>query len=480
MNGQRGFVVVVTFAVLMFGHSVSAFDSGSDESDGAYEPDPNVPQAELVMPPDGIFNFTTVEIPTGVTVTVRKNTGNTPLIILASGDVNIAGTLRVNGGDGLDVGNVPTVTDGTPGIGGPGGGDGGRGGIFLTTGNLRGGEGRGLGAGRPGAYRQAGVQGCGGGGGGFGSPGGSAPFVDCRFAGATGGRVYGASTLSQILGGSGGGGGSGGFSSFGSGGGGGGGALLIASSTTIDITGEISANGGRGGGQTLTEGAGAGGGGSGGAIRIVASTITGEGAISAIGGLTGATPTCGVCPGGAGGFGRVRLEAENFVRLAPTTPNYTFSAPRPIFLSGFPTLSITSVGGIAAPAVPTGDRDIILPGLTSNPVTVELATTGVPANTPIELLAKPTLGIQTSASTVVDASGLASASIDLPNGASVLIANLTFTVTVAMGNALKNFAQGEQVERVELAAAPGRGSTTTLITVSGKRYTLPSNAVVLN
>lgn len=81
---------------------------------------------------------------------------------------------------------------------------------------------------------------------------------------------------------------------------------------------------------------------------------------------------------------------------------------------------------------------------------------------------------------MVDPTGSASVDIDLPNGASVLVANLTFTVTVAMGNALKKFAQGEQVERVELAATPGRGSTTTLITVSGKRYTLPSNAVVLN
>lgn len=183
-------------------------------------------------------------------------------------------------------------------------------------------------------------------------------------------------------------------------------------------------------------------------------------------------------------MGRIRLEAESLERLAFTTPNYTFSAPRPIFLSGFPTLRITSVGGIATPVVPTGDRDIVLPGFTSNPVSVELATTGVPLGRTIQLRAKPTLGFQTSATSTgvsgSEASGTASADIELPNGESVLTAQTTFTVTASLGNALKNFAEGEQVERVELAAAPGQGSITTLITVSGKRYTWPSSALSMH
>jgi hypothetical protein len=41
----------------------------------------------LQLPSDGVFNFTTVDIPAGVTVTFSKNTTNTPVYILATGDV---------------------------------------------------------------------------------------------------------------------------------------------------------------------------------------------------------------------------------------------------------------------------------------------------------------------------------------------------------------------------------------------------------
>jgi len=46
-----------------------SFVSGSTGVDGAFNPTTNT---ELQMPANGIFNFTTVNIPAGVTVTFKK------------------------------------------------------------------------------------------------------------------------------------------------------------------------------------------------------------------------------------------------------------------------------------------------------------------------------------------------------------------------------------------------------------------------
>ncbi len=59
-----------------------------------FSPSANI---EVVLPSDGVLNYTTVDIPAGVTVTFQQNDGNTPVFILATGDVNIAGTVSVDG-----------------------------------------------------------------------------------------------------------------------------------------------------------------------------------------------------------------------------------------------------------------------------------------------------------------------------------------------------------------------------------------------
>ena len=123
-----------------------AYDSGSTEVDGSFTP---VVDTELTMPADGVFNFTNVDIPTGVTVTFAKNAANTPVILLASGNVNIAGTISVAGGSAADVGSAGdgnSGDDGIPGIGGPGGFDGGQPGI---PGDVLGSTGLGPGGGSP-------------------------------------------------------------------------------------------------------------------------------------------------------------------------------------------------------------------------------------------------------------------------------------------------------------------------------------------
>src|ERR1041384_5033265 len=93
------------------------FSSGSTGADGAFAP---TTTQSIVVPDSGVFNFTTVNIPTGVTITFTRNATNKPLTILASGDVVIAGTINVDG--------KPGNNNGLGGLGGPGGFSGGSGG----------------------------------------------------------------------------------------------------------------------------------------------------------------------------------------------------------------------------------------------------------------------------------------------------------------------------------------------------------------
>ena len=224
------------------------FSSGSTGSLGALAP---VSNTVVTLPADGILNYTTVTIPSGVTVTFQRNTDNTPVTLLAQGAVSIAGTITVSGQPSV-MGSSPGASRTAGGLGGPGGFSGGLGGIAGTI-NTMGGPGQGVRGGNPGLYGNH----------------------------VTGDGAYGAETgfvtLIPLFGGSGGGGGSGPSSTSGMSGAGGGGALVLASTTqvTIQSTGQILANGGTGQldppGNCNWYAAGAG---SGGAIRLVAPTIT--------------------------------------------------------------------------------------------------------------------------------------------------------------------------------------------------------------
>src|SRR6266852_4459808 len=221
----------------------SAFNSPSTGADGPFNPTVNT---TVALPPSGIFNYTSVNIPVGVTVKFLKNTTNTPIVILATGDVAIAGTLDVNGTASADVGAAGDGAlgdDGNPGVGGPGGFDGGRGGPAGAS-NV-GGNGLGPGGGTGGftvATSNCGIAVWGGSGGGFVVAGGT--ISTCGGAFPAAGLAYGSSQLLPLIGGSGGGGGAGGTAIPGSGGGGGGGAILIAASGTVNVAGSILANGG--------------------------------------------------------------------------------------------------------------------------------------------------------------------------------------------------------------------------------------------
>lgn len=414
------------------------FNSGSTGAAGAFSPAASV---VLEMPPDGVFNFTTINVPSGVLVTFNKNSANTPVTFLASGDVTIAGVISVNGTNGQT--RVGAISP-PGGIGGPGGFNGGEGAITGTT-VITGSGGKGPGGGSPGA-QQAPTHG-----------------------------TYGASTsfvsLMPLFGGSGGGGGSA-TSTNGGGGGGGGGAILIASSETITLSGSITANGGTGG---IGGGNGNGGAGSGGAIRLVAKTITGTGSLTV----------------GGGSAGRIRLEAYSlsFTGTGSTTasvvnaPGPISAASNPSLLGGLPTLTFSSIGGMSPPSNPTGSTatpDLQLAAGTTNPVPVSLAAANTPVGTAFAVRVIPSSGlpstIATNPSTGTFSNSTASGNVTFPqNQTSVLIAFANFTIPLQTAALLPKI-DGEEIDRLMLASQPGEGSALHFVTKSGRE--VPAREVV--
>jgi hypothetical protein len=447
--------------------SAQTFNSGSTGADGAFSPTVNT---TLTLPASGVLNFTTVNIPSGVTVKFSRNATNTPVTILATGNVTISGIIDVRGAAGVLL-TSGTSLGTTGGAAGPGGFDGGNGanGTVSTTG----GTGRGPGGGTGGTGQAGGA-----GGAGFvvaGNNGGAAPPNTA----GTGGGPYGDPTLLPLIGGSGGGGGGATFGSTGGGGGGGGGAILIASSGTITLSGasgQILANGG----STGCCFGGAPGGGSGGAVRLVATTVSGSGGtINVAGGPQNST---GSNVGGAGSPGRVRVEGFTNTLAATVTgsgASVSSAPPTSVTLANSPIIQITGIGGVNAPANPTGSLtspDVVLPGTTTNPVTVSLGATNVPIGTTILVTVVGYIGPSSSAvSTPLSgtlASSTATVTVTLPtNEAAVISASAVFSVAALDGQGLY-YADGEPVDRVRITTVSGGRRALTFITRSGREVTV--------
>lgn len=460
MKKKRFVIALTVFLLSCVSGSALAFDSGSTGADGAFTPTASI---EITLPADGKLNYSTVNVPAGVTVTFKKNTANTPVYMLATGNVTIAGTMDLSATDATVV---------APGRGGPGGLDGGLGAYPDTCG----GAGLGLGGGKA-ATKGTGTMSYGGGGGGasFGTAGtnGATPGASYSNGGITG-ETYGNISILPLIGGSGGGGGCGGTIYGGTsagGGGGGGGAILIASSGTIDVSGTIRADGGNGGAAGTSSGKG--GGGSGGSIKLMADVIKGNGTLSAVGGI--GTVSGGSYNGGSGGNGRIRLESNTLLRTAATSPSYTYNnAPLHVFPPNTPALNIVSVGGTAVPASPTGKfstPDIILPNNLSNPVNVGIQATNIPAGTTVTVNVVSQVGNPSSATAVLagtDASSSATASVNLSQThVNVITATATFTIQTA-SNWTPLASDSERIVKVRVDSIMGGGSSVTYITESGK------------
>ncbi|GDY22604.1 hypothetical protein LBMAG56_39510 [Verrucomicrobiota bacterium] len=86
-------------------------NSGSTGADGAFNPTTNT-VVDMSDHPTGIYHYTAVNIPAGVTVTFIPNANNTPVVWLVQSNCVITGTVDVSG---------KNANEATGGAGGPGG-----------------------------------------------------------------------------------------------------------------------------------------------------------------------------------------------------------------------------------------------------------------------------------------------------------------------------------------------------------------------
>lgn len=356
---RRAAVNAVCVGCLVANAAGQGFTSGST---GSYGPLNVTSNTVLDLPPDGIFNCTTIDIANGVTLSFRRNSLNTPVYLLATSNVTVQGIIDVSGKAAVGV---------TPGDGGPGGFDGGLPGLAGTPP----GAGYGPGGGKSGGSNPH----CGG------SPGeaGAGLYsVNATPYYTNNGAVYGSPLLVPLVGGSGGGGGSG---APGISGGGGGGAVLIASSTQIVISGTVKANGGEGlvvfGGfpcqQFFRLGPG-----SGGAVRIVAPVVNGSGNLSATGPV--------------GNSGRIRVETLDRLAAqalyANSQPTPSLGAHMTVFLPVAPRLDIVDVAGTSIPPGTSIPVRIQLPYGTNAVQNVTVQAKDFNGDVPIDIVLTPDSG----------------------------------------------------------------------------------------
>lgn len=355
-----GVALVVTASPLW----AQGFNAGSDGSlgDVVIAADTTIP-----LPPDGKLHYKTLQVASGVRVRFTKNQRNTPVYILAQGDV------VVNSGAVLDVtGSRGNNNDG--GASGPGGFPGGKPGFGETAPGAGYGPGGGNGGlGNCGNANDAG-------GGAFGNRSGHTPA----------GQPYGNAFLIPLVGGSGGGGAAG---SPGQGGGGGGGAILIASNTKVTVNGTIDARGGQN--SVCLNG------GSGGGIRLVGFRVEGNGLLDAR-------------DGGNAGAGRIRVDtierngiAFNFQGVSSVGGNL-FTFP--------PVVARLDTIEVAGNAVPEGTfpAPFTLPfGSTPNR-TVKLQARDFGKDVPVQLVLTPDAGSRIVINTNIDNTTVNPAVIEVP------------------------------------------------------------------
>jgi hypothetical protein len=378
-------------------------NSGSNGSDGEFNPMTNT-VINMADHPTGIYQYTSVNIPSGIIVSFIPNANNTPVVWLVQSNCVINGNsiVRLSGDYGAVAG----------GLGGPGG----------FRGGDRGSENNPPTSGQGPGGGQASLTNCYGGSASYGTIGGKAE--NCSPGGQQlPGQIYGNSFLIPLLGGSGGGGS--GHPSTGpsqGGGGGGGGAILIAASGFIELNGAVESQGGSTYCASFI-----GGSGSGGAVRLVASVLKGNGRINTLGG-----PTTG-CGGGYGnaGNGRVRLDGFD-IQFSGNIDGVSSRGYQPIIIpvpAQGAQLNVMSVGGAPVSASPTGQiatPDAILSAQQNNPIPIVVSCANIPLNTQIIVRVTPANGAVVSGtgfnSTGTLSSSTATISLTMPRGGGIIYA----------------------------------------------------------
>jgi hypothetical protein len=454
------FGLVLGCMCLLAGHGNAQINSGSDGHDGAFNPTQSV-EIDMADHPDGIYHYTTVNVPSGVTVTFKPNAKNTPVVWLVQGDCVILGKIDISGKEAIG---------GIGGAGGPGGWWGGNGGNPASSG-------MGPGAGGSGVNDSNGIYF--GGNGSFGTLG--TVVSQQKPAGATYGNKY----LIPLIGGSGGGGSAG----FVSGGGGGGGGVLIACSGSVALNGIIATTGGCG----ADGGSGRFGNGSGGAVRILAATFSGSGAVQANGASYSAYPWRA---DNSAGYGRVRLDVLENHFGGSISGNSTIGF-QPIIIPAANQgvqLSISTIGGVQVAASPGGvlvNPDVIIPAQLTNPMNVVVNCSNLPLNTDITLKVRPANGTEVVAvgknTAGTQTASTATIPVSMPRGGGIIFASAVTglapaaAATGAKEERMKNLAQtglttdGETFVAMEVTAALGGKQQVCYLTESGKRFRMPVN-----
>ena len=300
---------------------------------------------DLNTKPNGVFNYTDITVPYGMTIKFHRNAANTPVIWLATGNVTINGTVDVSASGYSS---------------GPGGYDGASG--LMVFGN---------------------------------GPGGGIPTAQM------GGRyygVYGNPQIEPLVGGSGGGRPDNGQVP----GGGGGGALLIAASRDIHVSGTLASDGGNAGEWVegyytnlnrnmygyhwsgIFTGSGAGG-----AIKLVADRVLGNGSLHTNAG--GAQSGDDYYSNQVGSPGRIRVEAYQS-EIGPNSSPQAWISYSPVWTSAaIPgqseyELKVTHVAGAEVRQPATGASsppDVFFNS--DQPVTVVVSGRNIPDGTPIKL-----------------------------------------------------------------------------------------------
>ena len=377
--------------VLFGGYNGSDFLDDTWEWDGTAWTRKGGSTFDMTGRANGIWNFTSITVPTGVTVSFKKNAANTPVVWLATENVQIDGTVDVSGRNSTGTDLPENV-----GKGGPGGFDGGVGGTRFDVSNTYVGQpGQGPGGGLPGTTNGQ------------------------RGSDATYKTTYGNAYIQPLIGGSGGGGGAS-YSNTsnvnrnGIAGGGGGGAILIASSKDIVLNGSIQSKGGLANNDSFPYN---GGNGSGGAVRLVADRVTGSGTID------------------VDASGRIRIEGF-FRSLAGNNHSIPASGAAPVATFAPPAqgqLIVSSVAGQNVAQPPTGSLttpDVVF--TQAGQITVTVTATGIPNGTRVRLRITTSGGVialpATGAPAVTLSGGTATFTTTVPAGTGTIQGFADYTV----------------------------------------------------
>lgn len=352
-----------TMAMASFA-SAQSFNSGSNGEDGAFDLTGRASGTVVDFKPedfgidrdgDHVFHFTTITIPAGVTVRMSAKWTNGPIYWLATGAVNIAGTINLSGENGHPASASSSAR--FPNWPGPGGFAGGIGGNYAS--GSRGGSRSGFGPGGGRAY----------------------PINGWPQAHGEGAKLVANEFLVPLIGGSGGGGGSDStYEWWGAGGGAGGGAILVSSSVSIEVASgaTIRADGGSTG-SGGTHGI-YGGGGCGGSIRLIAPILQGGGLLTTNpGGSVNNSSTF------VASYGRARLEAyQHNQNFTLNQTNWTKASPFNSYVPNTkpPRIEVTQIAGQTIAASPTGSFDTADVTINTNtPVQVVIRAHQVPTGT---------------------------------------------------------------------------------------------------